>query len=159
FAMTMACLNERRINLKPHAATEATPANDHVCLLRDANVLRLSKETQRFFAALAADAALFHSPERNAQVADEPAIYPDWAGVDPCSHAVGAAQVLGPDGRREAVFDVIGVIDHFVFAVEGRDCYDGTENFFPICAAGNRQAGNDGWLEEITVAATFVRRF
>ena len=104
-------------------------------LLRDANVLRLSKETQRFFAAFAADAALFHAPKRNAEIADEPAIHPDRAGVDSLGDTMGAAQVLRPDARREAVFDVIGVIDPFFFAVEGRDCYDGSENFFAICAA------------------------
>src|SRR5262249_54810181 len=38
------------------------------------------------------------------------------------------------------------------------DCYDGAENFFAICTACNRQAGNDCRLEEITFAATFVRR-
>jgi hypothetical protein len=104
-------------------------------LLRDADVLWLGEEPQRFFAAFTADAALFHSAERNAQIADEPAIYPDRAGVDSLGDAMGAAQILRPNARREAVFDIIGVIDHFFFAVEGRDCYDGAENFFAICAA------------------------
>jgi hypothetical protein len=104
-------------------------------LLGDANVLWLGEETQGFFATFAADAALFHAAERNAQVADEPAIHPDRTGVDSLGDAMGAAQVLRPDARREAVFDVIGVIDHFFFAVEGRNCYDGAENFFSICAA------------------------
>src|SRR5262249_36079704 len=116
----------------------------------------LCKETQRFFAAFAADAALFHAAERNAKIANEPAIYPDGAGVDSLGDAMGAAQVLRPNARRQTVFDVIGVIDHFFFAVERRDCYDGSENFFSICAARNRQASNDGRLEEITVAATLV---
>jgi len=66
-------------------------------------------------------------PERDAEIADEPAIHPNCAGVDPLGDAMGAAQVLRPDARREAVFDVIGVIDHFFFAVEGRDCYNGAE--------------------------------
>src|SRR5207247_11356898 len=72
---------------------------------------------------------------------------------------MGAAQVLRPDARREAVFDVIGVIDHFFFAVEGRDCHDGAEDFFAIRATRDRQTGDDGWLEEITVTTPLVRRF
>jgi hypothetical protein len=78
---------------------------------------------------------LFHAAERNAQIADEPAIYPDRTRIDSLGDAMGAAQVLRPDARREAVFDVIGVIDHFFFAIEGRDRYDRAENFFAICAA------------------------
>src|SRR5215472_6663039 len=41
----------------------------NVWLLRDANVFRFGKESQRFFAAFATDAALFHASKRNAQVA------------------------------------------------------------------------------------------
>ena len=77
---------------------------------------------------------MFHAAERNAQIADEPAIYPDRAGVDSLGDAMGAAQILRPDARREAVFDIIGVIDYFFFAVEWRDRYDGAENFFAIRA-------------------------
>ena len=49
--------------------------------------------------------------------------------------AMGAAQVLRPDARGEAVFDVVGVTDHFFFVVERRDRNDGAEDFFAICAA------------------------
>src|SRR5436309_13451841 len=52
-------------------------SSSHFRLLRDANVLRLGEETQRFFAAFAANTALFHAAVRNAQIADEPAIYPN----------------------------------------------------------------------------------
>ena len=37
---------------------------------RDADVLRLSVETQRFFAALTTDAALLHAAERDTEIAD-----------------------------------------------------------------------------------------
>src|SRR3954453_21336093 len=104
-------------------------------LLRDANVLWFGEKTQRFFAAFAADAALFHAAEWDAEIAHQPAIYPDRSGVDSLGDAMGAAQVLRPHARREAVFDIIGVIDHFFFAVEGRDRYDRAENFLAICAA------------------------
>src|SRR5436190_12790466 len=103
--------------------------------LRDADVFRLGEEAKRFFASFATDAALLHAAEGNTQVSDEPAIYPHRAGVDSLGDAMGAAQVLRPDARREAVFDVIGVIDHFFFGVEWSDRYNRTENFFTICAA------------------------
>ena len=66
-------------------------------LLCDADVLGLGEESQCFFSAFAADAALFHAAERDAEVAHEPAIYPDGAGVDFLSDAMGAIQVLRPD--------------------------------------------------------------
>src|ERR1700751_2415138 len=96
-AMTMARLNEWWINFKPHAATQTTPANAlahsrrNARLLRDANVLCFSKEAKRFFSTLAADPALFHAPKGNAQIAHQPAIYPDRAGVDLLGNAMGAA--------------------------------------------------------------------
>ena len=51
-------------------------------LLRDANVLWFSEETQRIFAAFAAYATLFHAAERDAEIAYQPAIYPDRPGID-----------------------------------------------------------------------------
>jgi hypothetical protein len=123
-------------NLRPTIATAASPSFSRLSdLLRDTDVLCFGEEPQRFFAAFAADAALFHAAERDAQIAHQPAIHPDGAGADSLGDAMGAAQVLRPDARRQAVFHIIGVIDHFFFAVEGRDCYDGAENFFAICAA------------------------
>ena len=101
-------------------------------LFGDADVLRLGEETQRFFAAFAADAALLHAAKRDAQVAHEPAVYPDGAGVNFFGDAMGAAQILRPDARGKAVVDVVGVADHFFFAVERRDRDDRAENFFAI---------------------------
>ena len=62
-------------------------------------------------ATFAADAALFHAAERNAEIADEPAIYPDRAGVDSLRNAMSAAQVLCPNAGGQTVFDIIGVIE------------------------------------------------
>src|SRR5207249_7484246 len=68
-----------------------------ISLFRYANVLRLGEESQCFFAAFAADAACFHAAERDAQVAHQPAVYPDGASVDLFCDAMGAIQVLRPD--------------------------------------------------------------
>ena len=104
-------------------------------LFSDADVLRLGEKTQRFFAAFAADAALLHSAEWDAQIAHQPAIHPDGAGVDLFGNAMGAAQVLRPDTRGKTVIDVVGIADHFLFAVERRDRDDRAEDFFAIGAA------------------------
>src|SRR5204863_5918060 len=61
------------------------------------NVFSLREKVQRLRAAFAADAALFHSAERNAEVADEPAIDPYRAGINSFGHAMRAVQVLCPD--------------------------------------------------------------
>src|SRR5882724_11984355 len=45
-----------------------TSRSTHFRLLRDANVLWFSEETQGFFAAFAADAASFHAAERDAEI-------------------------------------------------------------------------------------------
>src|SRR4051812_32778440 len=105
-------------------------------LFRDADVLGLGEETERFLAAFAADAALFHAAEGNAEIADEPAVYPNGAGVNFFSDAMGAIEVLGPDTGGEAVIAVVRVADHFVFAVERRDGHDGPEDFFAVGATG-----------------------
>ena len=69
----------------------------HFRLLCDADVFWLGEEAQRFFAAFAANTALFHAAEGNAQVAQEPAIHPHGAGVNFLSNAMGAVEILGPN--------------------------------------------------------------
>ena len=128
-------------------------------LLRDADVLGLGEEAEGFFAAFAADTALFHAAEGNAEIANEPAIYPDGPGMDFFGNPVGAVEVLGPDTRGQAVFVVVRVTDHFVLAVERRDGDDRAEDFFAVGPAGNGQIGQDGRWEKIAFAATIVNRF
>jgi hypothetical protein len=43
--VAMTGLNEWPINFKPYAATQATPANAHVWLLRDADIFWLGEES------------------------------------------------------------------------------------------------------------------
>src|SRR6266566_4505764 len=104
-------------------------------LFRDADVFWFGEESQCFFAAFAADAALFHAAEGDAQVAQQPAVHPNCPGVNPFCDAVGATQVLCPNARRQAVVAVIGVTYHFVFAVEWRDRDNRTKDFFAVRAA------------------------
>jgi hypothetical protein len=51
------------------SATQILTKIEKQNLLGDADVFRLGEETQGFFAAFAANAALFHSAERDAQIA------------------------------------------------------------------------------------------
>src|SRR5262245_468190 len=81
----------------------ATSSGSRVLRELDADVLRLGEEAHRLLAPLATDAALLHAAERHAQVAEEPAVDPDGAGVDALRHPVGSRQVLGLDDRRQPV--------------------------------------------------------
>src|SRR5690349_6971763 len=63
------------------------------------NIFRLSKKTQRFLATFAAHAALFHPAKRDAEIAHEPAIYPNGPGVNSLCNPMCAAEVLRPDAR------------------------------------------------------------
>jgi hypothetical protein len=51
------------------SATQILTKIERQNLLGDANVLLLGEETKRFFAAFTANTALFHSAERNAEIA------------------------------------------------------------------------------------------
>src|SRR6185312_3829095 len=80
----------------------------------DADVFLLGVEVEGPVAAFAADAAFLHAAEGDAQVADEPAVDPDGAGVDGAGDAVGTAQVVGPDHAGQAVPAVVGQTDGLV---------------------------------------------
>ena len=77
-------------------AQPSTPRSNRG-LFRDADVLWFGEKVQRFFAAFAADAALFHSAKGNAQIAHKPAIHPNRAGVDLLCDTMGASQILCPN--------------------------------------------------------------
>ena len=102
-------------------------------LFRYADVFRLREKSQCLLAAFAADAARFHAAKRDAEVAHEPAVYPNRAGGNPFGDAMGAVQVLCPDARSQAVIAVVSIADYFFFAIERRDGDDRAENFFAIC--------------------------
>src|SRR5207253_76486 len=110
---------------------------DRAGLLCDADILRFGEESQRLFAAFAADAALFHAAEGDAQVAHQPAVYPDCAGMNFLRDAMGPTQVLCPDTRSQAVLRVVSVPDHFFFVVERRYGDNRAEDFFTVRAAGD----------------------
>src|SRR5438105_10753568 len=71
---------------------------------------------------------------------------------------MGAIQVLRPDTRGQAVIAVVGVVNDFGFVLERRDRNYWSKNFLTIGATGNGQISDHGWVKEITLAATIVRR-
>src|SRR3546814_2923272 len=68
----------------------------------DAHVAGLGEESHRLQATLASQPGLAHAAERRAQVAHQPAVDPDDAGVDGRSEAGGEVEGAGPDRRGEA---------------------------------------------------------
>src|SRR5687768_4424032 len=114
----------------------------------DADILRLREEVQRLESTFAADAALLHPAERNAQVAQEPAVDPDRPGVQLRGHAVGALQVARPDRGGQAVLRGVGGAHRLLIAVERRDGDDGAEDLLLQDAAFAAEAGDDRRLEK-----------
>src|SRR5439155_23124491 len=103
-------------------------------LLCNADILGLGEESQCFFAAFAADAALLHAAEGDAEVAHQPAVYPHCAGMNFLRDAMSPTQVLCPHTRSQAVLCVVSITDHFVFVVERRYGDNRAEDFFTVCA-------------------------
>ncbi len=137
------------------ATARQAPRFSSVNLSSDTNILSLCEKVERLGAAFAADAAGFHPTEGNAQVAHEPAVYPD------CPYGFvrrrdGRGLGFGSDARGEAVIGVVGVADHFLFAIERSDGNDRAEDFFAIGAARDWQTSDDGWRKEVTGLAAFV---
>src|SRR5690349_8301736 len=67
------------------------------------HVLRLREESQRLESSLTSDSALLHAAERDAEVAQEPAVDPHGSRVQSRGDTMGALQVAGPERCREAV--------------------------------------------------------
>src|SRR5205809_7244861 len=124
-----ACLLDTRV--------PANQGSARAGLLCNADILWLGEESQCFFAAFAADAALLHAAEGNAQIAHQPAVYPDCAGMNFLRDAMSSSQVLGPDARGQAVLSIVSITDHFFFVVERRDRNNRTEDFFTVGATGD----------------------
>src|SRR4029077_20431559 len=95
----------------------------------DADIFWFSEKTECFLPAFTADAALFHAAEGHTEVAHQPAVHPHRARVNLFRDAMGAAQVLRPDARGEAVFGVVCIADHFLFFVKRCDRNHGSEDF------------------------------
>src|SRR6266480_7377879 len=74
------CKIMQGLNVSTHAPTIDNQLST-INLFCDADILWLGKKAERFFASLPSDATGFHAAEGDAQIADEPAIYPDGAGV------------------------------------------------------------------------------
>src|SRR3990167_9092753 len=94
-----------------------------------ADVFQLGVELQRVHPPFPADARLLAAAEGGAQVAQEPAVDPDDAGLDLPGDAVAARAVLGPDRRRQAIRQAVGQLDGLLFRVERAEMAAGTEDF------------------------------
>lgn len=71
-----------------------------------------------------------HPPKRKVELSDEPAVRPDQAGLQFLSHPVDTAHVAGPHRGRQPVFNTVGSLNHFLFALEGDDTRHWTKYLF-----------------------------
>jgi (S)-2-hydroxyglutarate dehydrogenase len=69
----------------------------------------------------------FMPPKGLARVADQAAVQPDHAGLDPLADAQALGQVAGEDVGGQAHLGVVGLLDHRVDVVEGHDGRDRSE--------------------------------
>src|SRR5215475_9959752 len=81
---------------------------------RQRDVLRLEELHEPLVRAFAADAALLHAAERRRRVGHEAAVEPDHAEVELFRDAHAAAQVARVEVGDQAVFGIVGSLDHFV---------------------------------------------
>src|ERR1700730_5058367 len=85
----------------------------------DTHGLDLGVQIEDLVAHFAAPPGLLVAAEGQCGVEDVVAVDPDGAGVPPFGHAVGSAQVLGPDPGAESVDRVVGRGQHVVLPGEG----------------------------------------
>src|SRR4051794_38211514 len=99
-------------------------------------VLDVAVEVEAPGAALAADPAVPVAAERRCEVADEEAVHPDGAGVQPRRHPVRARGVAGDESGGETVLGVVGHRDALVLGAEGLQREDGAEDLVADDLAG-----------------------
>src|SRR5690606_20734951 len=80
-------------------------------------------------------------------------VEPQETGIDIPRQAMGAANILGPDGRGETVVRAIREPHGIVLVPEGHDGHDGSEDFFLVRAAFVGKAGDDGRRDEPAILA------
>src|SRR5690606_23020641 len=117
-------------------------------------ILRFSKKPQRFPSTFSSHAAVLHSTERSAKVANQPAVNPDDSAVDLRSNTIGARDVLRPDHCRETVAGRICECNCFLFCIERMQCHNGSEYFFPARLAAGTNSFDDGRLHEEAIGAS-----
>jgi len=95
-----------------------TPVWNVVTAQRDRHVFGLTKHFVAPSAALAAGAAGLGAAKGLTQVAHVLAVHKAHAGLDGGGHAVGFADVLGPDVAAQTVVDVVGLFNRVGFVFE-----------------------------------------
>merc|ERR1711991_383002 len=87
--------------------------------------------------------------KRNTEVPHEPAVDPDGSDVEGSCDVVGALDVLGPDGSREAVGNTVGSFDGSRNAcivtrvVKGNDANHRTKDLLHVAAGRGVESGDD----------------
>src|SRR6266852_4000616 len=81
------------------------------------NILGFGKKSKGLPPSLPPEAAVAHSAERDAQIAQQPAVPPHGARIGRGGHAVGTLQVARPQGCRQTVLRRVRERDRFLFIV------------------------------------------
>src|SRR5476649_539121 len=84
-----------------------TPTRDVMTAHGNADVLDFGEHLEAVLAAFAPGTGTLHTPERLTQVAHALAVDKHHAGFDAIRQAMGLADVLGPNVRRQAIFGIV----------------------------------------------------
>src|SRR3954452_10170066 len=133
------------------------PPTAHPSVRCEDAVLDVAVEVEAPGAALAADAAAPVAAERRREVADEEAVHPDGAGVQPGADPLGALRAARDEGRREAVLGVVGHRDPLLLGAEGLEREDRAEDLAADDLAGRVDPLDNG-REVVEAARGLVER-
>src|SRR5687767_10008104 len=112
--------------------TSASTHNERVSCLARASInphaLLLDEFQHRMRSIFASDAATPIPAEGRHVTQSAVGVHPDGSCLDPLCHPQGAANILSPDARAEAINAVVGDPHRILLVVEPDDREDGTEH-------------------------------
>lgn len=119
--------------------------------------LRVSLEAR--LTKLAPNTALLHATKRHAEITIVAGVDPDHTSLNIRRHTVGTLNVLGEDGRAQAVGGIVGPANGLVFLDEGRNHHERAEHLLAVDAHVVLDVGEDGGFDEeaLAVADVLVR--
>src|SRR5262245_33020868 len=111
------------------------------------DVLDLGVAEQLAEALLLAEPALLPAAVRHPDVTAA-GVDPHVPGLDALGRLHGLAQIVGHDGRGEAVFHAVGAVDHLVVVLPRHHGHDRAEDLVAADAHGRRDLVEDGGRDE-----------
>ncbi len=117
----------------------------------DVHGLLVGVEVDGAVPALVPEPRRLDAAKRCPQVAHVVRVQPHHAGLDGLREVVGPREIVGPDVRREAVFDPVRQFEGLGVGVEWRYRHDGSEDLLLKDPRVRSNIGEDGGSHEVAV--------